>query len=473
MTTVHASLAHWAACQPDAIAFDDGAIRLSFRALAARVDESMRVMQRVGGQGPMPRWVDDAATPGAQLVQFLGIVAAGDAAVVGDPDWSTTVRRQVQALIGIDALPDDTFYVGFTSGSTGLPKGYVRTHASWTSSFRACLDTFGPGARTTLLAPGRLSHSLFLFAALLGLWTGAGVRLQSRFSAAASLQSLRDGDAQSLMAVPSQLVLMLEHAQRHGLPPIPSTRQVTIGGAAWPRTRTPQLRALFPRARIVEFYGASETSFIAWTDSDPSQPASAVGRPFGNVALRIDPIAPTAADAAVDATMGRIYVRSPMVFTRYLTPQPADGPGALLRDGDWLSVGDVGRLDTDGVLHLAGRQQRMFIVQGKKLFPEEVEQVLAAHPAVTSVSVQATDDAVRGVSTVAVLELAQAVDRRTLVAWCRERLEAYKTPRRFHACETPWPRTASGKTDHAAIARRLAAHPDGPDGWSVLPWERR
>lgn len=472
-TTVHAPLAHWAACRPDAIAIDDGAIRLSFRALAAGVDESVRVMRRTGGRGPMPRWVDDAATPGAQLVQFLGIVAAGDAAVVGDPDWSSSVRRQVEALTGNDALQDDTFYVGFTSGSTGMPKGYVRSHASWTSSFAACLDAFGPGAETSLLAPGRLSHSLFLFAALLGIWTGAGVRLQSRFSAAAALQALQDGESLSLMAVPSQLVLMLEHAQRHRLPPIAWTRQVTIGGAAWPRARTPQLRALFPQARIVEFYGASETSFIAWTDSDPLQPASVVGRPFGNVALRIDPIAPTATDAAVDATMGRIYVRSPMVFTRYLTPQPAHGPGALLRDGDWLSIGDVGRLDADGVLHLAGRQQRMFVVQGKNLFPEEVEQVLAAHPAITSVSVQATEDAVRGVSTVAVLELAQAVDRRALVAWCRERLEAYKAPRRFHACETPWPRTASGKTDHAAIARLLAAHPDGPDGWLVLPWERR
>ncbi|HVR51090.1 MAG TPA: AMP-binding protein [Pseudorhodoferax sp.] len=481
--TVHAPLQDWAREAPHRLAIDDGTLRLSFAELAARVQASAPA-PRAAGTAPRPVWVDDALAPGAQLVQFLQTIAAGDAAAVGDPDWSASVRRTLAERLGAHpaggaappaGLPPESFYVGFTSGSTGLPKGFVRSHRSWTSSFEACLDAFGPAAHTTLLAPGRLSHSLFLFGALLGLWTGAGVRLQPRFSAAATLQTLAAGEALSLVAVPSQLILMLEQARRHGPRAIAATRLVMVSGAPWPRARTPQLRQLFPNARIVEFYGASETSFIAWTDSHAELPATAVGRPFAQVDLRIVPPDTAPADTmlagstADPARPGRIYVRSPMVFSGYVTPEPSDGPGALLRAGDWLSVGDMGHLDAQGLLHLAGRQQRMFVVQGKNLFPEEVEHVLAEHPAVASVSVQAVGDAVRGQRAVAVLELSGQVDRAALVDWCRARLEAYKTPRAFHLCRS-WPRTASGKTDHGALASLLAAHPEGPPGWSVLPW---
>jgi long-chain acyl-CoA synthetase len=242
-----------------------------------------------------------------------------------------------------------------------------------------------------------------------------------------------------------------------------------ISGAPWPRARTPQLQTLFPNARIVEFYGASETSFIAWTDSRVDLPATAVGRPFANVELRIDPVGPAGEEAiASGARPGLIHVRSPMLFTDYVTPAAAQGP-AILRDGEWLSVGDMGHLDADGLLHLAGRRQRMFVVRGKNLFPEEVEQVLTEHPCVAAASVQAVSDVVRGMRAVAVLELAGPVDRATLVDWCRARLEPYKTPRRVYVC-AHWPRTPSGKTDHAALARVLAARPEGPEDWQLLPW---
>jgi long-chain acyl-CoA synthetase len=473
--TVHASIDYWAARTPHATAIDDGFLRLSFEALAAKLDAQPRAHRRT--HAPAPVWVDEASTPGAQLVSYLGILAAGHAAAVGDPDWSPALRRQVMECLGTSSaagrtsdatLPAGSFYVGFTSGSTGLPKGFVRNHQSWLRSFEACLEAFGPAVRTTLLAPGPLSHSLFLFGALLGMWSGAGVRLQTRFSSGAALQALRHGDARSLIAVPSQLILMLEQAHRRGPRAIEETQLVMISGAPWPRARTPQLRALFPNARIVEFYGASETSLIAWTDSRVDLLPTAVGRPFANVELRIDPVVGDGAGSVPHESLGLIFVRSPMVFTDYVTPSSTHG-ATILRDGEWLSVGDMGYLDADGLLHLAGRQQRMFVVQGKNLFPEEVEQVLSAHPSIAAASVQAVSDAVRGMRAVAVLELAAPIDRATLAAWCQARLEPYKTPRRVYVC-AHWPRTTSGKTDHVALARLLAAHPAGPADWQVLPW---
>jgi acyl-CoA synthetase (AMP-forming)/AMP-acid ligase II len=449
--TVDAPIAFWARERPDAIAIDDGTHRLSFAQLGVAV--AARAASLIATHAPATVWVDDRLDVPDRLIDFLGIIASGRSAAVGDPDWPPSVREHVQASIpqtpASVPLPGPTtaFYVGFTSGSTGLPKGFQRHHRSWTESFRVCVDEFGEGAATRVLAPGRVSHSLFLFGMLLGLWTGAGVVVQEPFSAGRALDSLAQGHTPCLVAVPSQLLVMLALAARRGLAPMNEVRQIMISGARWMRGRTPELRALFPQAKIVEFYGASETSFIAWADADADTPPEVVGRPFGNVELDIR-------GAAEPGEPGLIFVRSPMLFMDYVG-EGRDATAAL-RDGDWLSVRDVGYLDQLGRLCLMGRQKRMIVTQGKNLFPEEVETVLAAHPDVIAASVHGVADALRGMQVAAVVELVvgSTLDAAALSAWCRARLEAFKTPRSWFTC-TRWPLTASGKVDHAALAGLL------------------
>lgn len=123
------------------------------------------------------------------------------------------------------------------------------------------------------------------------------------------------------------------------------------------RERTPELRELFPCARIIEFYGASETSFIAWMEADEHAPPQVVGKPFGNVQIGIRN--PRESDGA-----GLIYVRSPMLFMDYAAG--ATDATSALRDGEWLSVRDLGRLDEAGRLHLLGRENRMIVTQGNR-----------------------------------------------------------------------------------------------------------
>lgn len=461
---VHAPLARWAHERGQAIAIDDGHSPLSFAALHAAVQQAQAAL----ADAPRHLLVDDRQPTAAQLVQFLSIVASDRCAAVSDPDWTPAVRQAVQALIGglrdapVPPSPTPPFYIGFTSGSTGVPKGFRRDHRSWTESFRVCVDTFGQAVTGTVLAPGRVSHSLFLFGMALGLWTGGGVVVQDRFSAPRCLQTLREGRATCLVVVPSQLLLMLEWAAHRQAAPIEATRLILISGARWMRERTAEVRALFPNARVVEFYGASETSFIAWQDAAPDTPPEVVGRPFANVQIdirqRTGPQEP-----------GLIFVRSPMLFMDYVGGQ-GDATAAL-REGDWLSVRDMGQLDAQGRLCLAGRQNRMIVTQGKNLFPDEVESVLLAHPAVAQASVLGLPDALRGQQPVAVLQwrAGQApVPTAELAAWCRQRLEAHKVPRRFWHC-ADWPLTRSDKTDHSRLRDWLLAHPETPPCLSPLP----
>jgi acyl-CoA synthetase (AMP-forming)/AMP-acid ligase II len=243
----------------------------------------------------------------------------------------------------------------------------------------------------------------------------------------------------------------LELAARRQLAPIEGVRLILISGARWMRDRTEALQALFPKARIVEFYGASETSFMAWMDADASAPPHAVGKPFSNVDIDIRQPQPPLGT-------GQIFVRSPMLFTDYVGA--ANDHTAAVRVGEWLSVRDMGYIDAQGYLCLVGRENRMVVTQGKNLFPEEVESVLLSSPAVTQASVLGVPDAIRGQQVVAIVRASKEVadvSAHTLADLCRSKLESYKVPKRFFVC-TDWPMTASGKTDHPALAQQLQQH---------------
>lgn len=455
---VHGPLAHWARTRPQAPALANEGQQLDFASLHQRVQDGARRLD--AERAPATVLLHGNAGALTSVVEFLAVIASGRCAAMGDADWPAGVAQAVAGHLPYGpVLPRPTaqspFYIGFTSGSTGLPKGFRRDHRSWVESFRVTLQDFGPAAATRVLAPGRMSHSLFLFGALLGLWTGAGALLQERFSAPRALAALRAGRAEQLVAVPSQLVLMLQWAERRALAPIDGVRLVLISGARWLRERTPALRRLFPRARIVEFYGASEASYIAWMEADPAAPAQAVGRPFSNVDLHIGahphgaPLPP--------GSPGLIWVRSPMLFSDYVNPGEST---AALRVGDWLSVRDIGHLDASGLLHLCGRENRMLVTQGKNLFPEEVETRLLAHPRLTQASLQGMADGLRGTSVHAVLQCqgdGPPPGAQQLGSWCRQVLEPYKAPRHWWLWQGDWPQTASGKTDHGALARALKA----------------
>lgn len=454
-TLIHSPLAHWATVRAQVIAMTNGQQKLTFAQLHAAVEQ--HALMLTNSHAPMTVFVDEQLGPIDQMVAFMGIIRSGRCAAVSDPDWPSALRERVRQsfsqapAVAQPPTPTSPFYIGFTSGSTGTPKGFRRNHHSWTESLRVCLQTFGPDAANCIMAPGRFSHSLFLFGMVLGLWSGAGVVVQTRFAAPRLMDTLRSGQTPCLVAVPSQLLLMVELAARRQIAPISSVRLILISGARWMRNKTNQLQALFPNARIVEFYGASETSFMAWMDADAHAPPQAVGKPFSNVEIRIQ-------NPQTPLGTGQIFVRSPMLFTDYVGETDHT---AAVRDGEWLSVRDMGYINEQGYVCLVGRENRMLVTQGKNLFPEEVESVLLSCSDIKHVAVLGVADPLRGQQVVAVIHpksSANTLCTAELTAMCRTRLENYKIPKRFFLCQD-WPMTASGKTDHSAIAQSLPCLP--------------
>jgi len=472
---VHGPLAHWAQQRGAAVALQNESEAWTFARLHAEV--LRRSAALVARRAPAMLLLDAQHGTLQRLIDFLAVVHSGRCAALADPDWPEAVCARIASWMptapsGLQqATPGSPFYTGFTSGSTGLPKGFMRHHRSWTESFRVGLQDFGPVAAQRTLSPGRISHSLFLFGALQGLWHGTGAIVQEKFSAARCLATLARGEAPCLLAVPSQLLLLLQWAEHRKLAPIAPVELITISGARWMREHTPALQALFPRARIIEFYGASELSFVAWMDAEEAAGGAApnaVGRPFSNVDIDIRPLTPPAGSRLDGSTGaqpagtqdGLIYIRSPMLFMDYVGP--AQEQAAVLRDGPWLSVRDIGHVDAQGRLCLAGRQSRMLVTQGKNLFPEEVENLLLGHPQIAQVSLHGQGDALRGMQVHAVVQWRQpdSCDASLpsgleLGHWVRERLEGFKAPRHWWVCAA-WPQTASGKTDHGRLGQALA-----------------
>ncbi|MGL9623122.1 AMP-binding protein [Bradyrhizobium sp. U531] len=389
-----------------------------------------------------------------------GIVVSGDAGLARDTEVFAVVDphgpfESVADAIGAGpspaaiAEPDPLtpFYVGFTSGSTGMPKGYRRHHQSWIESFRAGDREFDIGAGDIVLAPGALTHSLFLYGLAHGLYVGATVILCRQFRPNLVNRLIAAHQVSVIYGVPTQLEMMIEAAMRDGLPPFPNVRWMLSSGAKWQGRALVELRRQFPATGFSEFYGASELSFVTVAKDDEDVPSDSVGRSFAAVSLTIrDHLG----RCLPPGEPGQVFVASPFLFMEY-----ACGSETVLpRHGDAVSVGDIGMLDERGFLRLAGRASRMIITAGKNVHPEEIEHVLEGHPAVAAAGVLGAVDQLRGERLVALLRL--SLDGRVassdLISHARLSLPLYKVPRRF-AVPPHWPMTSSGKTDFHALRR--------------------
>jgi len=153
-----------------------------------------------------------------------------------------------------------------------------------------------------------------------------------------------------------------------------------------------------------------------------------------------------------------VQVRSAAVMRGYWND--ADATRAAIDDDGWLTVGDLGRLDTDGNLELVGRVGDMYVRGGYNVYPIEVERRLAQHPDISEVAVVAIDDDLWGeigVAVVVPLNVAPTLD--DVRSWVAEQLARYKAPDRLIVLEA-MPLTAVGKVDRRALVARAGADDD-------------
>ena len=349
------------------------------------------------------------------------------------------------------ARPVDAAGVGatllYTSGTTGRPKGCVRTGEQEAARARELIDSYGITDDDVHLVACPLAYSapgIFLRAARAA---GAATALLPRFTAEGFLEAVAATRASIFFLVPTQLQRLVS------LPPevrdggdLSSVRAVVVAGAPM----SPALRRAavgwLGEGRLWEFYGSSETGTISILRPEAQllHPDS-VGRPAPGVELRCE----HTADAP-----GEIFVRSPTVMSGYWNPitGAVEWPGT--GDG-YLSVGDLGHIDGRGYLHLVDRLHDTIITGGVNVYPAEVERALALHPDIEASVVIGMADADWGQRVVALVVRAEesSLTEEGVRQHLRANLAPHKIPKQIGFIgHEEIPRTASGKPIRRAAA---------------------
>ena len=194
-------------------------------------------------------------------------------------------------------------------------------------------------------------------------------------------------------------------------------------------------------------YGSTELFRpISYLAADPTEHPSCIGRAVPGVEIRV---LDEAGRVLGTDEEGELWIRTPAVMEGYLNSP--EETAAVLVDG-WFRTGDVARVNADGYVTIVGRVRERIKRGGYSIFPAEVESVLLAHPDVAEAAVVGTPDAALGeeVAAFVVLRPGATADAEALIAWCRERLAAFKYPRRVTLLDA-LPRSATGKVLKAKL----------------------
>jgi fatty-acyl-CoA synthase len=355
--------------------------------------------------------------------------------------------------------PADPSALMYTSGTTGRPKGAIRSHGGSTliAMATALEMRFARDDTALLVMPMCHANSLYFSHTFAHLGATCVIDDRRSFDPEVLLATLAREHVTFTSLVPTHFIMML------GLPAavkaahdVGRVDKLLVSSA--PARRDTKLAILehFRNGRLHELYGSTEAGWVTLLRPEEQlERLGSVGREWaGSGPIRL---LDAEGREVPDGEVGELYSRTPYVFDGYW--QDSAKTAEAFR-GAWCSVGDMARRDADGYIHLVDRKSNMIISGGENVYPSEVEGVIGAHPAVKDVAVVGVphDKWGEAVHAVVVLHDGAHASDAELLDWCRGRIAGYKRPQsvRFVA-DAQMPRTATGKILHRALRDGLAA----------------
>jgi long-chain acyl-CoA synthetase len=338
--------------------------------------------------------------------------------------------------------PTDTAVIIYTSGTTGRPKGAELTH------FQLYMNADIPGRLfdvrqdDVIITVLPLFHVFGLSSILnIAVRFGCTMSLIPRFDAGTVLAAIQHHRATIFEGVPTMFMALLQHPQLDQYD-VASLRVAISGGAAIP---APVLDAFEDRFGVVilEGYGLSETaSTTTFNRSATDRRPYSVGKPIWGTELQIwddqgRPLPPGRDH------VGELVTRGFHVMKGYLNSPQATAEAFA---GGWFHTGDLGYVDDDGFVFIVDRKKELIIRGGYNVYPREIEEVLYAHPAIAEAAVVGIPDQQLGeeVKAFVALKPGQELVESELIAYCKERVAAYKYPRVIEVRDE-LPKSATGK----------------------------
>ncbi len=386
---------------------------------------------------PPDRYIQLGGTPPAGYRSYEDLI---EAAAVTDP--------------GITVAPDDPWCLMYTSGTTGHPKGAIRSHADMAmlALMTAIEFRIHRQDHALLVMPMCHANSLNFFTAFLHV--GAAITIFSRRSFDPKLcGSVLARGITFTSLVPTHYTLLQDVApdRRAG----ESVEKLLVSSATAFAETKQAIMEMFPNSGLYELYGSTEAGWV--TVLHPGEQFDHLGT-VGREVVGSAPIRILDDDGreVPDGSPGELYSSSPYQFQGYWN-RPQQTAEAFR--GNYLSVGDIALRDDGGYIRLLDRKKNMIVSGGENIYPSEVEQVLCRHPGVREAAVVGMPDAKWSERVVAavVLRPGQTPEVSSLLEWSREHLAGYKRPRDI-VFLTPeqMPRNATGKILHRQLRAMLA-----------------
>lgn len=347
----------------------------------------------------------------------------------------------------VDVADDDLAVLMFTSGTAGKPRAAMLSHGNLLGNLNQSRSEAGELYRHDVVYGVLPLFHIFGLNVVLAstLLRGATVVLVQRFDPSTAIDTIRDRGVTVIFGAPP-LWLAFSHFDDAPADSFADVRLALTGASRMPEEAIRKLRDRFG-LELAEGYGLTEASPVVTSSAGQEIRPGSVGKVIQGVEVRV---VDEEGEDVVAGDSGEIWVRGPNVFQGYLD-DPEQTAKVLTADG-WLKTGDIAVTDDDGYLYLVDRAKDLIIVSGFNVFPAEVEEVIAEHPAVAEVGVVGVPHPHSGeaVKAFVVPKPSMSVDEDTLIDWCQDHLARYKCPSKILFVDS-LPKNVNGKLLRVAL----------------------
>ena len=412
-------------------ALDFSDVRAILLSPAFRTSRYLEMVESLRPEMPVLEWV----------MPFEG--AGGDPSSFATSTFNALIERGEGVSVPLPEV--DPWSMGglqFTSGTTGFPKGAMLTHAGMMANAR------GTVARLALSDADRWSSIIPLFhcagcimTILSTVQAGAAYVGVPNFTPVGMFEVIERERCTAISGVPTSFLVMLEHGDRERYD-LSTLRTGTCGGADADPAVLARCVEAYPIPELVQVFGQTEASTLVTCASvDDPKRLETSGTALEGFEVRItDPLSRLPLGVG---EVGQVEARGMMTMLGYYKSPEATAE-VLDADG-WLRTGDLGRLDAEGRLIMAGGRLRDMIIRGgENIYPVEIENHLREHPAISEIAVFGRPDRYYGEIVAAAVRLSEPVASADLIRFARQRIASFKAPAKYFLIEE-FPMTASGK----------------------------
>jgi len=346
---------------------------------------------------------------------------------------------------------NNTFAIMYTGGTTGLPKGVVRSNRSRVMFFLYAAIEFQIQHDSVGLASMPLFHPGGMDFGLLPLFVGGSLYIMPKFDPEHALKIIDEYHITNFLMVPTMInmVMNLPESTKAKYNVTSMKRIITAGEPISARTKE-RIMEYFTSAGLSEFYGSSEATMATHLrPEDQRSKIRSVGKPMIGLEAKI--LDSEGKELPV-GEVGLIYSTGATLMDGYYKDEEAN---AKSFKGEWFTANDLGKIDEEGYFYVADRKDEMIITGGENVYPAEVENVISKHPNIAEVAVIGVPDAKWGESIKAVVvpTYGQKLTEEEVMSFCNGKIAKFKIPKSVDFAEE-LPKSEAGK-----ILRRKVREP--------------